>query len=110
MLWVISIIVLALMITAWSIDWTAVRLLILDVITPFATMARELRRANELKELEMSERLNPSTGLPAPIIPITEKPGKHDTEVIFGVGDNEKQTLKDRLVAEFERDALEDEE
>lgn len=54
-----------------------------DLVTPFATIARELRRMNDLKTLELSERLNPKTGEPSPVIPLTEHPSKSDTEVFF---------------------------
>ena len=72
-------------------------------------IARELRRANDLKVLELSERINPFNGQPSPIIPITEEPSKSDTEVTFGVGDENKMTLRERMVAEFDRAALDDE-
>ncbi len=56
-----------------------------NTFTPFRVIASELRRMNDLKELELSERLNPHTGLKEPIVPITEVPGNSDTEVFWGV-------------------------
>lgn len=81
-----------------------------DLATPFSSIAKELRRANDLKELELAERLNPLTGEPSPVIPITEKPGKHDTEVTFGSEDESKMTLRERMVAAFNREALEEQD
>jgi hypothetical protein len=87
----------------------AIALFFADLVTPFATIARELRRANDLKVLELSERINPFNGQPSPIIPITEEPSKSDTEVTFGVGDENKMTLRERMVDAFNREALDDE-
>ncbi len=39
---------------------------------------------NNLKELELSERINPKTGEKDPVIPVTEVAG-NDTEVFWGV-------------------------
>ena len=63
---------------------TSIRTFFTDLITPFATIARELRRMNDLKELELASRINPKTGEPDPVIPVTEYPGRGDTEVFFG--------------------------
>lgn len=76
-----------------------------NLFTPFSVIASELQRMNDLKTLELAERLNPKTGELSPVIPITEEPSKHDTEVFFGVGDEGKMSLKERLVAQFEREA-----
>lgn len=80
----------------------------LDFATPFATMSREMRRMNDLKELELTERLNPKTGEPAPVFIITEQPSRHDTEITYGVGDEEKLSLRERMVAALERDAIDE--
>lgn len=56
-----------------------------NTFMPFRVIAAELRRMNDLKELELSERINPHTGLKEPVVPITEVPGHSDTEVFWGV-------------------------
>ncbi len=58
---------------------------IANLVAPFAVMAREMRRMNDLAELALAERLNPKTGERDPVIAITEIPGRNDTEVFWEV-------------------------
>lgn len=90
-----------------------IRLFFSDLITPFATIARELRRMNELKTLELSERLNPRTGEASPVIVLTENPSGNDTEITFASDDPpEKGTaaMRRKLAELWDNDAVEDEE
>ncbi len=91
---------------------TDARKAIANVFMPFAVIASELRRMNDLKTLELASRLNPKTGDPDPIIPITENPGRNDTEVLWGVEENPKglAAMRASLVAQWEREAGDDEE
>lgn len=91
---------------------SAFKLFLTDLVTPFATIARELRRMNDLKTLEMSERINPKTGDREPIIPITELPGKNDTEVFFGEEPEAHGTAKLRknLTKLWEAETVDDDE
>lgn len=103
----LAIFALALCYVIWR-NRNAITRFVSDIVTPFATIARELRRANELKELEMAERINPFNGKVEPIIVLTEAPGRNDTEIFFGIEEEGKTTLKDRLVAQLTREALDD--
>ena len=49
---------------------------LMDLVAPFASIAQELRIIRELYELELSQR-------PSPIIRITEKARRTDTEVTY---------------------------
>lgn len=55
-----------------------------NTVTPFAVIASELRRMNDLREIEMGERLNPKTGDKDPIFIIKEVPKPDDTQVFWG--------------------------
>lgn len=85
--------------------------LLLDTIFPFARIAAELRRMNNLKELELSERINPKTGDKDPIIPVTEIPSARDTEIFWGVEPDAhgKARLTQTLQHQWESE-IEDEE
>ena len=53
---------------------------LIEVLAPFAVIARELTAIRELYEAELAAREKP-------IYRITETPGKSDTEVIWDEGD-----------------------
>lgn len=75
-----------------------------DLLIPFASIAWELRLMNELKELELNERLHPVTGDPSPIIRRTEKPRKSDTEISYmGVPEKPKSAFQ-KLREDLEED------
>jgi len=104
-------------IVAYSQDriklWLAgARRTIANTFLPFSVIASELRRMNDLKELELTERLNPVTGKIDGVTIIKENPSRHDTEVFFGEEENPhgvaamRKSFADMLV----REAVEDEE
>lgn len=74
---------------------------------PFASIARELQVMNELKELELENRINPKTGEAAPIYRITEAPGRKDTEITYS---GDEQSTRDESVAETLANALDETE
>jgi hypothetical protein len=77
-----------------------------EFLAPFQAIARELRVANELKELELEARVIDPKSIPAPLYRVTEKPRASDTEVTF-VGEKPKsmfQRAADKLVAEAEQE------
>lgn len=77
---------------------------IANLLMPFAVIAAEMRRMNDLKELELSERINPFNGQHEPIVPVTEVPSRKDTEVFWGV---EPQAHgKQALLDEFEHSIM----
>jgi hypothetical protein len=78
-----------------------------ELFLPFASIAQELRVMNELKELELANRIDPRTGQLAPIYRVTETPGRKDTEVTF-MGDEESN--RERSVQEVLANALEGDE
>jgi hypothetical protein len=88
------------------------RKLVANVFTPFAVIAAELRRANDLKVLEMEQRLNPKTGESSPVYIITETPRADDTSVFWGDGAEQKGILgiRERLARHWDNvpDADED--
>jgi hypothetical protein len=66
-----------------------------NLFTPFSVIARELTVIRELYEADLASR-------PLPVIRITESPGKHDTEVSWGEGDERDAQLRDLLEADDE--------
>ena len=64
---------------------------LLALVNPFAVIARELTALRELYELELREREKP-------IIRVTEKPKKTDTEVFY---DEEPEKPKSALAKLF---------
>ena len=92
----------------------AIRNALTDFVVPFATIAAELRKMNQLKELELAERLNPKTGDPDPVILRTEEPGRHDTEITYGIGDEAiprgKEARNRDLAAAWDRENVDDDE
>ena len=64
--------------------------------------------------LELAERLNPKTGEPDPVILRTEEPGRHDTEVTYGTDEGEgpkgMEARRKELAAEWDREAVDDDE
>ncbi len=91
---------------------TRARRAVANTVLPFSVIASELRRMNDLKILELGARLNPKTGEPDPIIPITETPGRNDTEVLWGVEADPKgvAAMRASLAAQWEREAGDDED
>ncbi len=91
---------------------TSARRSVANTVLPFAVIAEQLRRLADLKELELSARLNPKTGEAEPIIPITEAPGRNDTEILWGVEADPKgvAAMRASLAAQWEREAGDDEE
>lgn len=93
---------------------TSIRNFITDFIVPFATIAAELRKMNQLKELELAERLNPKTGQTDPVILRTEEPGRHDTEVTYGTDDSPGprglEARRREFAAAWDREAVDDDE
>lgn len=93
--------------------WTAsARRTIANTFLPFSVIASELRRMNDLKELELTERLNPVTGKIDGVTIIKENPSKHDTEVFFGEEPEPKgvAAMRKNLTDIWERDAADEEE
>ncbi len=90
---------------------TGFRKAVANTVTPFAVIAAELRRMNDLKETEMGERLNPKTGEKDPIFIIKEVPKPDDTQVFWG--EDEEPTgiagLRARLARKWDSVPGEDE-
>ncbi len=91
---------------------TSARRSVANTVLPFAVIAEQLRIANDLKVLELGARLNPKTGEAEPIIPITEVPGRNDTEILWGVEPDPKgvAAMRASLAAQWEREAGDDED
>lgn len=83
-----------------------------DTFTPFQVIAHEMRRMNDLKELELEERLNPKTGEVSPVIVRSESPGKNDTEVFFGSEEPQHgvKSMREALTRQWVNEADEDDE
>lgn len=85
---------------------------IANTFLPFSVIASELRRMNDLKELELTERLNPVTGKIDGVTIIKEHPNKNDTEVFFGEEPEPKgvAAMRKNLTDIWERDAADEDE
>ena len=68
---------------------------LMDLVAPFASMAQELRIIRELYELELSQR-------PFPIIRITERAKRTDTEVSYADEVPRKTSALQRLKDEWD--------
>lgn len=71
--------------------------LLLSLMRPFASIARELRILRELYELDLGSRT-------PPIYRFTEKPSKKDTEVSYMDVEDRRPVFKRWLTAEEEED------
>lgn len=99
------------MLTSLRARLSAFRRWLADLATPFSVIAHELRRMNDLKELELAERLNPKTGDISPVVPRNEVPGNSDTEVFFGTESDAHgiQAMREKLARQWANE-IEDEE
>jgi len=68
-----------------------------DTLAPFSSIASELRVLRELYELDLVNR-------PTPIVRITEKPSRNDTEVSYMDEPQKKKSAKDKLLEDWEND------